>query len=136
MARNHGKWNSVIVNNSYAIERTIIETIIKYSKESLVLCFDDIDCPLTGFIKPSLSNIERALEFTKDKEKVVFTCPIGATRSASLAFVCGCQKVDPYEAIKVLTPMKHFLNREIISLASKILNNPKISNAHEKYKLE
>jgi predicted protein tyrosine phosphatase len=136
LGRNHGKWASVVVMNSFGINRAVVETIIKYSKESLVLSFDDIDCSMVGFVKPSLSDVERALEFTKDQSKVVFTCPIGATRSPSLAYVCGCQTVDPNEAIRVLTPGKHFLNREIIAIAKKILNNSRITNAYEKYKLE
>lgn len=121
------KFNTIAVANSHEILKL---SITQFSKELLTLIFDDIDCPLSGCVAPSEDDVERAIQFAKGKEFLMFTCPNGRTRSSALAYVCRCLKDTPERAIGILRKGWHYPNFLVVKHAAKLMGNYEILDAY------
>lgn len=128
LTNNPGKWHTVAVVNG---GHRLFDQIAINSKSYCLLCFDDIDYPMSHYIMPNIEHVREALEFCKGKNPVMFTCHGGTTRSAALAYVCMCQVMSPKEAMRIFTHGRHYPNRCIIKYGAKLLNDDDIYNVYD-----
>jgi predicted protein tyrosine phosphatase len=92
------------------------------------LAVDDIDIEREGrrHIAPTLEHIEKALEWSKGRDKLISCCHAGVSRSSAMAYLLACRECGPGTVLSVLRPHKHWPNRLIVHLGSQILNDPLI----------
>jgi predicted protein tyrosine phosphatase len=98
----------------------------KLAKEHLHLQFDDIVFENKRLKMPDIDDVLDALEWTKEKEDVLFTCHAGASRSAAMAYVCACQDFYPEDAIQLLKPGVHVPNQKIVQFGVEALKDKNI----------
>lgn len=127
---NPNKWDVIWVRNSDAF---VPERARQSAKRFLELVFDDIDFPLASYIMPSRGDVQQALEFCEHSHDLICCCQNGISRSAALAYVCQCTRVDPAEAIKGLTVYRHYPNRRVVQIASMFLHNHEIYKVYEEW---
>jgi predicted protein tyrosine phosphatase len=128
---NPGLWDVIcIVNPGKLVPKPIKE----HAKSLLTLIFDDVDSPLESYILPDERDVKEALTFSEGKERLLVTCFGGCSRSAAIAYICLCQDTQsPIFAINHLTPMRHYPNRRIISMAANYLENQDIYKAYNSW---
>lgn len=117
------EWDVICIVNSDGNAPLQIRTA---SRLMLPLVFDDIDYPMKGFILPQKDDVQKALEFAADKNRLIVTCQGGMSRSAALGYVILCQRLGAHNAIKYLIPVRHHPNRRIINLAEELTEDRSI----------
>ena len=111
-------WPLVLISSP----RYDMSELTKGHNEHLYLKFEDItdlDAP-TG---PKEQDIIDIMEFTKDKERVIFSCQAGISRSSAAALIALCQKMPITEAVEKLDLAWHHPNQLMVYHASKILKD-------------
>jgi predicted protein tyrosine phosphatase len=120
---NPGHWSVVFINNP---GEPLPVWVKKLSKDVLHLQFDDILFPSKSLKMPDVDDVLDAMEWTKTKEDVLFTCHAGASRSAAMAYVCACQEFYPEDAIGILKPGIHTPNQKIVQFGVEALKDKRI----------
>lgn len=123
LATNPKHWSVVFINNP---TEPMPQWVKKLSKDTLHLQFDDIIFPNKRLKMVDVDDVLDALEWTKNKEDVLFTCHVGASRSAALAYVCACQEFYPEDAIKLLKPGVHTPNQKVVQFGVEALKDKNI----------
>jgi predicted protein tyrosine phosphatase len=123
------EWSVVFINNP---TEPMPAWVKKLAKDTLHLQFDDIVFPSKNLKMPDIDDVLDALEWTKDREDVLFTCHAGASRSSAMAYVCACQDFYPQDAIQLLKPGVHTPNQKIIQLGVDALRD---KNLFEVFKM-
>jgi predicted protein tyrosine phosphatase len=123
---NPGHWSVVFINNP---GEPLPVWAKKLSKDVLHLQFDDIIFPNKRLKMPDIDDVLDAMEWTKERDDVLFTCHAGASRSAAMAYVCACQEFYPEDAINLLKPGVHTPNQKIVQLGVEALKDKKIMEA-------
>lgn len=98
--------------------------------------FHDIDHNIPGYVMPQEENITRILDWAKDKEDIAVHCMAGVSRSSATAYLIGCSKMNPSEAIKVLDWRYHCPNKYILALGTIILKNPTIMTTFKEWETD
>lgn len=123
LSENPGHWNVVFVNNP---GEHLPEWVKKFAKDVLHLQFDDILFESKTMKMPDIDDVLDALEWTKTKDRVLFACHAGVSRSAALAYVCACQEFFPEDAIMLLKPGVHSPNHKIVQFGTEALKDRSI----------
>ncbi|MBL8796667.1 MAG: hypothetical protein JNM56_22385 [Planctomycetia bacterium] len=95
----------------------------------LHLQFDDVATASSAFRSPSLADVQRAIDWSADKRHLAVACHAGVSRSSALAYVIACTRLAPADAIRVLDPARHAPNSLVVTLGSRVLNNPGVLKA-------
>jgi hypothetical protein len=102
--------------------------IVNSAKNIIHFPVDDVDMPSNQphnrKVAPTVDVVKTALEWARDRERVLCVCHAGVSRSSSTAYLLACQKWGPEAALSLLRPLKHYPNRLIVKLGSLILENP------------
>lgn len=120
---NPNHWNTIFINDP---TETLPQWVKKLSKDVLHLQFYDIVFENKKLKMVDIDDVIDALEWTKEREDVLFTCNVGVSRSAALAYVCACQEFYPEDAIQLLKHGVHTPNSKIIQLGVEVLKDRKI----------
>jgi predicted protein tyrosine phosphatase len=133
LSANPGHWSVVFVNNP---TEPLPNWIPKLSKDYLHLQFDDIVFENKRLKMPDIDDVLDALEWTKDRGDVLFTCHAGVSRSAALAYVCACQDYYPEDAIKLLKPGVHNPNQKIVQFGVEALKDKKLLEVFKEWVIQ
>lgn len=126
----------LIVNSLRKHENTwAVQSVIEKARNLLLLTFDDIENPLQNFEMPDKQSICKAIEFAKNKEKLIVSCTAGISRSAAMAYVILCSKMPPEDAIKHLNAERHIPNSAIVRLGKNVLGIASMENVLYKWQL-
>jgi predicted protein tyrosine phosphatase len=98
------------------------------------LAFDDVEFPREGYVMPAESHIREALAFATDKDDLVVTCTAGMGRSAALAYVVACSRMEPSEAVTILDPERHVPNEVVIGLGGRAVDAPDLLEFYARFK--
>ncbi len=109
-------------NSDYEVPR-MIET---HAKEMIHLPYDDVDWARHTQVAPDLAMVNRFLEWTKDRKKLISCCHAGVSRSSATAYIIASREWGPKVALSILRPHKHWPNRRIVWFGSVALENPEI----------
>ena len=90
--------------------------------------FDDIEAPRRGDNLVKKEQIERLLDWARDKDNLIVHCTAGVSRSSAMAYLIVCMKEGIPEALSILNYIYHCPNRYLIYAGSKILGNDEIYN--------
>lgn len=120
---NPGQWNVVFINNP---EEPMPAWVKKLAKEVLHLQFDDIVFENKRLKAPDIDDVLDAVEWTKDRDNVLFACHAGVSRSSAMAYVCACADYYPETAIQLIKPGVHQPNLKIVQLGVEALKDKKI----------
>lgn len=94
------------------------------AKEYCEVLFHDVTQAI-GLLEPAQPHhIQKAIEFGRNKEKLLVCCQAGVSRSSALAYSIKTTEVGPKEALSILDQQIHMPNGLIIKYASNILNQP------------
>lgn len=105
------------------------QTISSKARNCFEVYFDDVWLPkheLKGYKLATRKQIEKILEWAKDKEEIIVHCKVGKSRSSAVAYLIACMDNDPEQAITILQKGYHIPNEWIIELGTEILGNTKI----------
>jgi len=127
---NPGHWSVLFINNP---GEPMPVWVKKMSKDVLHLQFDDIIFPNKRLKMPDIDDVLDALEWTKEREDVLFTCHAGASRSAGMAYICACQEFYPEDAIHLLKPGIHTPNQKIVQLGVEALKDKKVMEVFKEW---
>jgi predicted protein tyrosine phosphatase len=101
--------------------------VVANAKDSLHIPADDIDRFLKVYSPPTATQLDEALQWTRDREELVVACHAGVSRSSATAYVIASRNMGPKEALKkVLDPYSHQPNRLIVYMGSKLLKQDEI----------
>lgn len=95
---------------------------MKYSKTYEVLRFHDFDKPCPGYVLASKEDIQKALEYAKDKDELIVACAAGISRSSAMAYVIARSEAPPEEAVTILDIERHWPNRHVLACGNTVLN--------------
>ena len=114
-----------------------LTAIRQHANRICELEFDDVEFPRDRHQMPEARHVRSAVDFAADKEQLVVTCTAGMSRSAALAYVVACTKMDPVEAVKVLDPNRHTPNEKVVFLGYDFLGRPaEMLEAYARFKDE
>lgn len=109
------------------------EKIVSKAKNCLRLIFDDTELVSGSRKSVEDDQIRQAIEWAKDKDDLIVACAAGISRSSAIAYLVGCSKADPEEAIKILDLKEHQPNQLVIYRGIKVLGNKKIEDVFQKW---
>ncbi len=110
----------------------VLELVSK-AKDHILLRFDDVEFERHGYKQVTLENIKHAIEWAKDKDDLIVACLAGISRSAAIAYLIGCSKVSPQEAINVLDKDIHLPNIRVVELGSEVLENKEVLSEYHRW---
>lgn len=134
---NSKKYNVIYITNpGDPYYKPEMYDLVDHAKEALVCQFLDREFKNAKYGQggPTESDVQRILDFAKDKDNIICSCHAGRSRSSAVAFAIRCCTEDPAEALKILDMKYHDPNILIIEHASVILNNNKILTVIKNYK--
>ena len=114
-------WDTIVILDSNLRESGFVN---EHSRSHLFLRFDDITSPATGKQPPTSDQIESAISFTADSDRLMVCCRAGQSRSAATAFSIAFNKLGGDAAIALLNPKRHSPNSLIVDLAANIIDDP------------
>ncbi len=122
----HSKEYSVVQYTPSA--RDVSPFVVKEAKEYIHLPVDDLDnYNYSNYNPPHIEDIEKILDFTKDKKKLIIACTMGISRSSATAYLVNARhKGSASEGLKILRGGHHHPNRLIVNIGSRLLNNDDI----------
>jgi predicted protein tyrosine phosphatase len=100
------------------------------------LMFDDIEFHRDNHRMVEPSQVREAVNFAADKDNLVVCCTAGMGRSAALAYVVACSKMEPAEAVTILDPNRHTPNEKVIFLGDTIVDAPTMLECYARFKDE
>lgn len=103
------------------------EMITSVAKNCLCLKFEDIEHERVGYDTAKEDHIRQAIEWAKDKDKLIVACRAGISRSSAIAYLVASSKFGPQEAVKILNMEIHQPNRLVVSLGAKVLGSDRIN---------
>jgi predicted protein tyrosine phosphatase len=124
LGKEKNKYNVILYTNS---EMSPSPLVHHNAKELIHFPVDDIDhYEYHSLTAPTPKDIKNALISSEDKENLICACHAGVSRSSATAYLVGSKKWGPEAGLDVLQKDKHFPNRLIVWIGSKILNLPAI----------
>ena len=114
-------WDAIVILDAHLPES---EFVNEYTRNHLFLRFDDITSSAFGKRPPTVDQIESAMRFASDSERLLVCCRAGQSRSAATAFSVAFNKLGADVAIGLLNPKRHSPNTLIIDLAANIIDDP------------
>lgn len=136
LAENPKEWDVIMISNPnhfFAIEGSteipaLAKSICKLAFNDLTHCGEQVTNAFPGCILAKEDHVKEALEFAKDKKKILVCCQMGISRSSAMAYLIKASQSNMFEALEVLDPRVHEPNQLVIQLGSKVLKNPDISD--------
>lgn len=119
LEREPQQWHAIVLLDSGSTPTDFVEA---RARSHLYLRFDDIEGPRANKQSPTSAQVEEALRFAGDKDKLLIACRAGQGRSVALAYVICCREHGVAEALKLLDPTRHRPNRLVVSLADAFLD--------------
>ena len=116
-----GLWDAIVILDSNLHESDFIE---QHSRNSLILRFDDTTKPSPGKSAPTLYDIDLAIQFGAESDRLVVCCRAGQARSAAIAFSMAFYRIGATSAVALLDPKRHSPNSLIIEHAVSIIDDP------------
>ena len=113
-------WDAIVILDSQLREPEFVK---EYSRNHLFLRFDDITTCAFGKRTPTVDQIESALSFAADSDRLMVCCRAGQSRSAAIAFSAAFNKFGADAAIGLLNPKRHSPNTLVIDLAADIIDD-------------
>lgn len=123
-----GVWDSIVILDSSLKNPSFVSG---FSKQSLILQFDDIVEPTSNKVPPSSVLIRQAIEFGLASEKLMVCCRAGQSRSAATAFAIAFEKLGEKAALELLNPKRHSPNYRIVRIAADLIERPGLLNAYD-----
>lgn len=108
-------WDAIVILDSHVKESDFVN---KFALTHLFLRFDDVTKSTPSKRAPSIQQIESAMKFGNDSDKLLVCCRAGQSRSAAIAFSIAYQKLGATNALALLNPKRHAPNQLIIDLAA------------------
>jgi predicted protein tyrosine phosphatase len=121
LEREPKQWHALVLLDS---DKHATEFVQDHARSHLFLQFDDIETPRTNKQLPNRAQVAQALEFARQKDKLLVSCRAGRGRSVALAYLISCQEHGVIEALKLLDPTRHRPNRLVVTLGCTLLNTP------------
>ena len=84
-----------------------------------------------GLFPPECEDVQSAIEFSENRERVVFHCLEGVSRSSALAYVVACAERGPDKALSILDFNLHWPNLLIVRIGAKILGDSRVLSVIE-----
>jgi predicted protein tyrosine phosphatase len=112
------------------------EMITSVAKNCLCLKFEDIEHERVGYDTVKEEHIEQAVEWAKDKDKLIVACRAGISRSSAMAYIIASSRVGPEEAVKILNMEIHQPNRLVVALGANVLGSNKINEVLDEWMKE
>lgn len=131
-------YNVIFISNpDDPFYRTELKALLYEAKKSLMALFYDYEFERDehGTAGPTKAEVQSIIDFAKDKDDIICCCHAGISRSSATAYVIGCIKGEPKEALKVLTWERHTPNALIVKHAAEILGKPEMVEVMEQWKL-
>ena len=123
-------WDAIIILDSNLRESGFVEN---HARNSVILRFDDVTTPARGKHPPVVEQVNSALEFASDSDRLMVCCRAGQSRSAAIAFSVAFQKLGHDSAVNLLNPKRHSPNSLIIDLAATIIDDPMFSTVFHRW---
>ena len=114
-------WDAIVILDSNLRESDFIDT---HSRKSLIPHFDDVTSSKAGKQPPAIDQVNSAIQFANDSNRLMVCCRAGQSRSAAIAFSIAFQKLGSDAAVGLLNPKRHSPNSLIIDLAATIIYDP------------
>lgn len=128
---NPQEWDVICITNSDAL---VPKEIQRYSKSYLHVIFDDIDYNLESYVPPLRIDVQRSLDYSVDKKKLLVSCVNGFSRSAAIAYAVKCKECkDPREALKIFIRGRDYPNRMVVKYAAEILGDDNIYSVFQEW---
>jgi predicted protein tyrosine phosphatase len=90
----------------------------------IIETFDDVVKDERHYMTPKKIQIKRILKWSESIENnFAVHCSAGVSRSAAIAYLIACQRMEKEEAIKILDFRLHCPNQLVITLGSEILKD-------------
>ena len=136
LTENTKKYDVILITNAFGKydDEEHLNAICQHGNRICHLIFDDIEFPRDRHLMPELHHVQSAINFAAGKEELIVTCTAGKGRSAALAYVIACSKLEPAEAIKILDPKQHIPNEKVIFLGNRILGKPNLLSEYALFK--
>ena len=114
-------WDAIVILDSNLRETEFVEN---YARNSLLLRFDDVTTPTHGKHTPTVDDVELAIRFAAQSDRLMVCCRAGQSRSAAIAFSIAFQNDGANAAVELLNPRRHSPNTLIIKLAASLVTDP------------
>jgi len=125
----------LIVNNGTRYDNEDhLSAIRRNANRVCELMFDDIEFHRDNHRMVDESQVQEAIHFAAGKDNLVVTCTAGMGRSAALAYVVACSKMDPAEAVTILDPDRHTPNEKVIFLGNGLVDAPALLECYARFK--
>lgn len=102
------------------------------AKSFVVLEFHDFWKLIPGVQLVTKDDVQKALDFAKDKEEIIVACAAGISRSSATAYIIARSEASKDEAMTILNKEVHWPNRLVLEYGERILGLPlvdEINNA-------
>ncbi len=133
LEREPQQWHALVILDSDLKHSTFIEA---HSLSHLYLTFDDIEEPRGGKRPPTAPLVERGLEFSRCKDKLLVCCRAGRGRSVAMAYLICCRQRGVGDAIRLLDPTRHRPNRLVVMLGDALSDCPDVLAAFDKWRYQ
>lgn len=124
-------WDAIVILDSNLRES---DFVANHARKHLILQFDDVTAAATGKRPPTIEQIESAIKFASDSDRLMVCCRAGQSRSAATAFSIAFQEIGSDAAIALLNPKRHSPNSLIIDLAANIIDDPKFHTIFDEWR--
>ena len=121
-------------NDKFGVQTS--ELIPNLAKECCEILFDDVTQPIGNRIPPTEDNVRKALDFAKNRQKLIVSCQVGQSRSSAIAYSIKTMISNPEEALSILDQNIHMPNSLIVKHASNILQLPEMNKIMDNWKLQ
>ncbi len=86
--------------------------------------FEFYDTSELSVLSVQKQHIEKTLEWSENKERILIACHLGVSRSSAIALLIATKEWGFEKAVKILIPKLHMPNRLILKLGGEMLNLP------------
>lgn len=111
------------------------ERIPELSREYCELLFEDVIFSRGTVQGPELCHIKKALEFSKNRRKLLVTCQAGISRSSAIAYLIKSVEVGSKQALNLLNSKIHYPNELVIRYGADLLKDENMVELIKNWKL-
>lgn len=101
------------------------------AKSFVVLEFHDFWKLIPGVQLVTKDDVQKALDFAKDKDEIIVACAAGISRSSATAYAIARSEASVVEAMTILDKDKHWPNRLVLEYGERILKLPLVDEINQ-----
>lgn len=131
LEREPKEWHALVVLDS---DKLVTDFVQSHARSHLYVRFDDVEESRGNKQTPSGAQVAQALEFAKDKEKLLVSCRAGRGRSIALAYLICCRERGVAEGLKLLDPTRHRPNRLVVGLGAVLIDTPSVLDSFDDWR--